>query len=173
MITGWPPSVFLAYTPWWPEVDYIGRIVLHHPFPFSSHPLSSPVPVSTSLTPTIPVYLTLGHVIFCFRLLFIHDPSSIKAALFLYYTSVLILTKILTILSLWDVYQHPTERSYEIEGPRLPAGATHKLKPSPSTQPEPWSIGFLCGSVLNIVLILHNFWTICSSLHNFVPPDLR
>ena len=56
------------------------------------------------------------------------------------------------------------ERSYTIEGPRLPAGATHKLKPSPSTQLEPQSItsprkcqlhlgfciGFLCGSVLNM-----------------------
>ena len=58
------PLVFLAYTPWQLEVNYIRRSVLHHPFPFSSHPLSSPIPVSTSLTPTIPVYLTLGHVIF-------------------------------------------------------------------------------------------------------------
>ena len=100
---------------------------------------------------------------FCFGLLFIHDPSSIKAALFLYYTSVLISTKIPTVLSLQDFYWHLTKRSYEIEGPRLPAGATHKLKPSPSTWPEPWSVAspqkcqlhpgfcirFLCGSVLN------------------------
>ena len=53
---------------------------------FSLHPFSSPVPVSTSLIPNVPVYLTLGHVIFRFKLLFICNPSSIKAALFLYYT---------------------------------------------------------------------------------------
>ena len=40
--------------------------------------------------------------LFWFGLLFICDPSSIKAALLLYYTSVLILTKITTISSLWD-----------------------------------------------------------------------
>ena len=39
---------------------------------------------------------------FWFGLLFIRDPSSIKAALLLYYTSVLISTKIMTFFSLWD-----------------------------------------------------------------------
>ena len=47
-------------------------------------------------------YLTLGHVIFQFRLLFICGLPSIKATPFLYYTSVLISTKITTIFSLWD-----------------------------------------------------------------------
>ena len=31
-------------------------------------------------------------------------------------------------------------RSYEIEGPRLSVGATHKLKPSPSAWPESQNI---------------------------------
>ena len=39
-----------------------------------------------------------------------------------------------------------TVRSYEIEGPRLSAGATHKLKPSPSTWPESWNIYIPLGS---------------------------
>ena len=59
---------------------------------FSLHPFSSPVPVSTSL---IPVYLTLGHVIFLFRTIIHPWPFSIKATLFLYYSSVLISTKII------------------------------------------------------------------------------
>ena len=77
---------------------------------------------------------------FWFGLLFIHDSSSIKVAPLLYYTSVLISTKITTIFSLWDPYWNLSERSYEIEGPRLSAGATHKLKPSPSTWPESQNI---------------------------------
>ena len=76
----------------------------------------------------------------CFELLFIRDPPSIKAALFLYYTSVLILTKIIDHLLPLEISIIPTERSYEIEGPRLSAGATHKLKPSPSAWPESWNI---------------------------------
>ena len=67
MVMGWVGSTLLAYTPWQPEVNYIRKIVLHHQFLFSSHPHFSPVPVSTSLTPTIPVYLTLGHVTFPVR----------------------------------------------------------------------------------------------------------
>ena len=39
-----------------------------------------------------------------------------------------------------------TERSYKIEGSRLSAGATHKLKPSPSIQPESWNICIPLGS---------------------------
>ena len=77
---------------------------------------------------------------FRFGLLFIHDSSSIKVAPLLYYTSVLISTKITTVFSLRDPYCNPTERFYEIEGPRLSAGITHKLKPSPSTWPESWNV---------------------------------
>ena len=61
-VMGQPPSTL--YAPWQLEVNYVRRIILHHQFPFSSHPHSSPIPVSTSLIPTIPIYLTLGHVIF-------------------------------------------------------------------------------------------------------------
>ena len=74
------------------------------------------------------------------RLLFICDLCSIKAAPLLYYNPVLISTKIITILSLWDPYRHLTERSYEIEALRLPAGTTPKLKPSPSAWLESWNI---------------------------------
>ena len=59
---------------------------------FSLHPFSLPIPVSTSL---IPVYSTLSHVIFLFWIIVHPWPSSIKATLFLYYTSVLISTKII------------------------------------------------------------------------------
>ena len=61
------PSIFLAYTPWQLEVNYIGRMVsIINPL-LGSHPVSSPVPVLTSLAPTTPDYLTLGHVIFRIR----------------------------------------------------------------------------------------------------------
>ena len=32
MVMGWPPSTLSAYTPWWPEVNYIRKGVLHHQF---------------------------------------------------------------------------------------------------------------------------------------------
>ena len=81
----------------------------------------------------------------CFELSFICDPSSIKAALFLYYTSVLISTKIISIFSLRDPSK-PTERSYKIEGPRLSMGATYKLKPSPSAWPDSRNVRIPLGS---------------------------
>ena len=89
---GWSPLDISAYTPWWLEVNFIGMFIFHHRLLFSLHPLSLPVPVSTSL---IPVYLTLGHVIFLFWTIIHLWPSSIKATLFLYYTSALISTKII------------------------------------------------------------------------------
>ena len=57
----------------------------------------SPIPVSLSLTLIVPVSLTLGHVTLLFGLLLICRLLYIRAALFLYYTSVLILTKIIPI----------------------------------------------------------------------------
>ena len=96
----------------------------------------SPVPVSISLTLSIPIYLTLGHVTFLVQIITHH--SFLKATTFLYYTSVLISTKIIPIISPKTCTQPPTERSLEIEGLRLSAGAKHKLKPSPSFQLELW-----------------------------------
>ena len=52
-------STFWPYVPWRLKVKYIGRIILHQQSPFNSYPFFSPIPVSTSLTLTIPVYLTL------------------------------------------------------------------------------------------------------------------
>ena len=100
-VTGQLPVIFTAHTPWQPEGNYIRRTIFHHqfslvctliPHPFLFQP---PWPLSS------PFYLTLGHVIFQSGLLFVRNPSSIKAALSLYYTSVLISTKIMTIFSLW------------------------------------------------------------------------
>ena len=137
---GWPPGTFPAHTPWRPEDDYVRRTILHHQFSLVRTlipPLflfQPPQPLSS------PLYSTLGHVTFRFGLLVICDPSSIKAALFLYYTSVLISTKNIIIFSLWDFLPYPTEGSYEIEGLRLSAGRTHKLKPSPSAWPDSWNV---------------------------------
>ena len=52
-------------------------------FHFICYPLFSPVPVSTPLTLTIPICVTLGHVIFWFGLLFICVLASIKVTPFL------------------------------------------------------------------------------------------
>ena len=56
---------------------------------------NNPDPISTQ--PWVMWYFRSGQ-------LFIHDPCSIKVAPLLYYTPVLILTKVITILSLWDLY---------------------------------------------------------------------
>ena len=127
-----PPRTLLAHTPWRLEDDYIGRTILHHQFSLVRTLIPPPFLFQPPRPLSSPLYSTLGHVTFQFRLLVIRDPSSIKAAPFLYYTSVLISTKIIIIFSLQDFPPSQTEESYEIEGPRLSAGATHKLKPSPS-----------------------------------------
>ena len=50
-------SIFRPQVSWWPEVKYIGRIILHQQSPFNSYIFYSPVPVSTPLTLTIPILL--------------------------------------------------------------------------------------------------------------------
>ena len=87
---GWPPSIFLALHPgnW--------KIIYQKDY--------SPSSVSFSLHPfflTHPCLLDPRSCDFLFKLLLICNPSSIKAALFLYYTSVLISTKITTIFFPW------------------------------------------------------------------------
>ena len=100
---------------------------------------------------------------FWFRLLFIHDLPSIKAAPFLYYTSVLISTKITTVLSLWDSYWTRPRGLMKLKdwdylqaqhtswSLVLPYGRNHGTFTSPSEAPatSQFHIGFLCGSVLN------------------------
>ena len=53
-------------------------------FHFICYPFFSPVPVSTPLTLTIPVCLTLGHVILPVQTIIICDLSSIKVTPFCY-----------------------------------------------------------------------------------------
>ena len=93
-------STFWPQVSWRPETKYIGRIILHQQSPFNPYLFYSPIPVSTPLTLTIPVLLDPKSCDLWFRLLFICDLLSIKAAPLLYYTSVLISTKITTIFSL-------------------------------------------------------------------------
>ena len=51
---------FQPQVSWRLEVKYIGRIILHQQSPFNPYLFYSPVPVSTPLTLTIPIYLTLS-----------------------------------------------------------------------------------------------------------------
>ena len=104
---------------------------------------------------------------FQFGLLFIRDLPSIKAAPFLYYTSVLISTKITTVLSLWDPYWTWLRGLTKLkDGDYLQAqhtswslvllyGWNHGTFASPLEAPATFQfhIRFLCGSVLNRYLI--------------------
>ena len=62
LVTRWPRSALRSYTPWQLEVTYLRGSITWHQFSIAAHPLLLFVPVSTSLTLTIPVYLTLGQV---------------------------------------------------------------------------------------------------------------
>ena len=63
MVMRWLHLTFLPQLSWLPEDKYIGRIIPHQQSLFNSYIFYSPVPVSTPLTLTIPIYSTLGHVI--------------------------------------------------------------------------------------------------------------
>ena len=100
---------------------------------------------------------------FWFRLLFICDLPSIKAAPFLYYTSVLISTKITTVFSLWDPYWTQPRGLTKLKdwdylqvqhtswSLVLPYSRNHGMFTSPLEAPATswFHIRFLCGSVLN------------------------
>ena len=63
-IIRWLHSTLWSHIPWQLEVAHPKRSITHHQFPFVPYPFLPPVPVSTFLTLTIPVYLTLGHMTF-------------------------------------------------------------------------------------------------------------
>ena len=101
---------------------------------------------------------------FWFGLLFLHDPSSIKAALLLYYIPVLISTKITIIFSLWGPYWTQPRGLTKLKDQDylwvqpigwslvLPSGWNHRTFASPPEAPATqFCIRFPCGSVLNRV----------------------
>ena len=116
--------------PWQPEANHQGRLIIHHQFYLFSTPCFIIRPCFIIPDPRLPHLPDPMSRDLPFRTIIHHDFLSIKATAILYYTSVLISTKISTASSLQDPSQTLTKRSYKIEGLRLPVGATHKLKPS-------------------------------------------
>ena len=110
---------------------------------------------------------------FWFGLSFIHGLPSIKAAPFLYYTLVLISTKI-TALSLWDPSKHQPKGLKKLKdwdylwaqhiswSLVLLSGQNHGMFASPSEVPATswFHIGFQCGSVLNTYYWISQ-WYLC------------
>ena len=68
-VTKWPCSALWSYMPWQLEAAHSRRLITWHQFPFVSYPFLPSIPVSTSLTLVIPIYLTLGHVTFLVRII--------------------------------------------------------------------------------------------------------
>ena len=135
-----------------PDTNHQGRLFTHHQFYLFSTPCFIICPCFIIPDPHLPCLSDPTSCDLLFWTIIHCDFLSIKATATLYYTSVLISTKITTVFSLWDPPQTSTERSEEIEGPRLPVGTTHKLKPSPSIQPEPWNVYIPFGSTSYVLV---------------------